>query len=223
MKIIEQSWHFEEDVNGSAILRKIEAAGRTCYKSEDKVTDDSAMKFVSGVIKAGHYSVIEHHNVTVKIITDRGVTHEIVRHRIASYSQESTRYCNYSNDKFGNEITVILPVWFAGLTEGNLTRSDEDRDRGKRHAQYTLWKLTCEQIEKAYFELLKAGQSPQEARAVLPNSLKTELVMTANLREWRHFFKLRVSLRAHPQIRSLAIDMLKGFQEKIPVVFDNLE
>ncbi len=223
MKIIEQSWHFEEDVDGIAILRKIEAAGRTCYKSEDKATDDSAIKFVSGVIKAGHHSVIEHHNVTVKIITDRGVTHEIVRHRIASYSQESTRYCNYSHDKFGNEITVILPVWFIGITEGNLTRTDEDQDGLKRHAQYALWKSTCEQIEKAYFGLLKAGQSPQEARAVLPNSLKTELVMTANLRVWRHFFILRASLRAHPQIRFLAMDMLKGFQEKIPVVFDNLE
>ena len=223
MKIIEQSWHFEEDVDGIAILRKIEAAGRTCYKSEDKATDDSAIKFVSGVIKAGHHSVIEHHNVTVKIITDRGVTHEIVRHRIASYSQESTRYCNYSHDKFGNEITVILPVWFTGFTEGSLTRTDVDQDGLKRHAQYALWKSTCEQIEKAYFELLKAGQSPQEARAVLPNSLKTELVMTANLREWRHFFKLRASLRAHPQIRFLAMDMLKGFQEKIPVIFDNLE
>ncbi len=223
MKIVEQSWHFEEDVDGIAILKKIEAAGRTCYKSEDKSTDDSAIKFVSGVIKAGHHSVIEHHNITVKIITDRGVTHEIVRHRIASYSQESTRYCNYSHDKFGNEITVILPVWFIGITEGNLTRTDEDQDGLKRHAKYALWKSTCEQIEKAYFGLLKAGQSPQEARAVLPNSLKTELVMTANLREWRHFFKLRASLRAHPQIRFLAMDMLKGFQEKIPVVFDNLE
>jgi thymidylate synthase (FAD) len=221
MKIIEQSWHFEEDLDGIAILRKIESAGRTCYKSEDKATDDSAIKFVSGVIKAGHHSVIEHHNVTVKIITDRGVTHEIVRHRIASYSQESTRYCNYSHEKFGNEITVILPVWFKGFTEDNLSSPGEEGLR--RHAQYALWKLTCEQIEKAYFELLKAGQSPQEARAVLPNSLKTELVMTANLREWRHFFKLRASLKAHPQIRFLALDMLKGFQERIPVVFDNLE
>ncbi len=222
MRIIEQSWRFEEDVDGIAILRKIEAAGRTCYKSEDKATNDSAIKFVSGVIKSGHYSVIEHHNITVKIITDRGVTHEIVRHRIASYSQESTRYCNYSHDKFGNEITVILPVWFVGCTGGSLTGT-EDQEGLKRHAQYALWKLTCEQIEKAYFELLKAGQSPQEARAVLPNSLKTELVMTANLREWRHFFKLRASLKAHPQIRALALDMLKGFQEKVPVAFDNLE
>jgi thymidylate synthase (FAD) len=223
MKIIEQAWHFEEDVDGIAILRKIEAAGRTCYKSEDKATDDSAMKFVSGVIKAGHHSVIEHHNITAKIITDRGVTHEIVRHRIASYSQESTRYCNYSQDKFGNEITVILPVWFRGFTEGGLNANNENQEEFRRHAQYKVWKAMCEQIEKAYFELLKAGQSPQEARAVLPNSLKTELVMTANLREWRHFFKLRGSLKAHPQIRSLAMDMLKGFQEKIPVVFDNLE
>ncbi len=218
MRIIEQSWQFEEDVDGAAVLRKIETAGRTCYKSEDRITDDSAARFVSGCIKSGHHSVIEHHNITVKIITDRGVTHEIVRHRIASYSQESTRYCNYSHDKFGNEITVILPVWFKGFTE-----ESKDEEGRKRHAQYTLWKSTCEQIEKTYFELLKGGQSPQEARAVLPNSLKTELVMTANLREWRHFFKLRASLKAHPQIRVLAMDMLKGFQEKIPVVFDLLD
>lgn len=222
MRIIEQSWRFEEDVNGLAVLRKIETAGRTCYKSEDKITDDSAMKFVAGVIKAGHYSVIEHHNITVKIITDRGVTHEIVRHRIASYSQESTRYCNYSQDKFGNEITVILPVWFKGLAEGSLSHTGEDQEL-KRQAQYEMWKSACEQIEKTYFELLKTGQSPQEARAVLPNSLKTELVMTANLREWRHFFKLRASAKAHPQIRVLAADMLKGFKEKIPVIFDDLE
>jgi thymidylate synthase (FAD) len=222
MRIMEQSWHFEEEVNGIAVLKKIEAAGRTCYKSEDKITDDSAKKFVAGVIRAGHHSVIEHHNITVKMITDRGVTHEIVRHRIASYSQESTRYCNYSHDKFGNEITVILPVWFKGISEGGLSRTGEDQEL-KRQAQYEMWKSACEQIEKIYFELLKAGQSPQEARAILPNSLKTELVMTANLREWRHFFKLRASQKAHPQIRVLAADMLKGFRENIPVIFDDLE
>ncbi len=220
MKIVEQSWQFEEDVNGAAILRKIEMAGRTCYKSEDRITDESAIKFVSGVIKAGHHSVIEHHNITVKIMTDRGVTHEIVRHRIASYSQESTRYCNYSHDKFGNEITVVLPVWFKGLTEDNLNRTDEEQ---RRHGQYKLWKASCEQIEKAYFELLDAGQSPQEARAVLPNSLKTEIVMTANLREWRHFFTLRAGKRSHPQLRDLATDMLEGFRKKVPVLFDDIQ
>ncbi|MBF0506512.1 MAG: FAD-dependent thymidylate synthase [Nitrospirae bacterium] len=221
MRIVEQSWQFEEDVNGAAILRKIEMAGRTCYKSEDRITEESASKFVAGVIKSGHHSVIEHHNITVKIITDRGVTHEIVRHRIASYSQESTRYCNYSHDKFGNEITVVLPVWFKGLTEDNLNRTDEEGR--KRHVQYAMWKASCEQIEKAYFELLDAGQSPQEARAVLPNSLKTELVMTANLREWRHFFNLRASKRSHPQLRDLATDMLDGFRKKVPVLFDDIQ
>ena len=222
MRIIEQSWSFGEVIDGIAILRKIETAGRTCYKSEDRISNDSAIKFVAGVIRAGHHSVIEHHNVTVKIITDRGVTHEIVRHRIASYSQESTRYCNYSQDKFGNEITVVLPVWFKGIAEEGPGRIDEDPEVLKRHDQYKLWRSACEQIESIYFELLKAGQSPQEARAVLPNSLKTELVMTANLREWRHFFKLRASAKAHPQIRVLASDMLNGFKEKIPVVFDDL-
>lgn len=222
MRIIEQSWKFEEKINGDEILAKIEKAGRTCYKSEDKMKADSARNFVAGIIKAGHHSVIEHHNITVRMITDRGVTHEIVRHRIASYSQESTRYCNYANDKFGNEITVILPVWFKGLTDDNHDMSSYDNEWLKRHAQYKIWKSSCQDTERAYLELLQAGQSPQEARSVLPNSLKSDLVMTANLREWRHFFKLRTSAKAHPQIRDLAMDMLKGFRENVPVLFDEL-
>jgi thymidylate synthase (FAD) len=206
MRIIKQSWSFEHDVDGSEILNRIERAGRTCYKSEDKITKDSSEKFVRTIINSGHHSVLEHPSVSVRIITDRGVSHELVRHRIASYSQESTRYCNYAQDKFGSEITVILPVWFYDV-------KDE---------QYLAWKECCKHCESSYFMLLTLGQSPQQARSVLPNSLKTEIVMTANLREWRHFFTLRTSKAAHPQMRDLAVSMLEEFKEKIPVLFDNI-
>ena len=206
MKIIKQSWEFLREPNGEDILKIIEESGRTCYKSEDKITEDSARKFVTGIIKSGHHSVIEHYNLSARIITDRGVTHEIVRHRLVSYCQESTRYCNYVHDKFGNEITVILPVWFYDV-------KDE---------QYLAWKECCRHCETSYFMLSSLGQTPQQARSVLPNSLKTEIVMTCNLREWRYFFTLRTSKAAHPQMRELAISMLEGFKEKIPVLFDDI-
>lgn len=193
-------------VNGEEILKNIERAGRTCYKSEDKINADSARKFVAGIIKSGHESVIEHEKVTVRIICDRGVTHEIVRHRIASYSQESTRYCNYSNDKFGNELTFIMPFYW---------NTDADK--------LATWIEAMDKAEKYYMELLQLGATPQEARAVLPNSLKTEIVVTMNLREWRHFFKLRCSPAAHPQMREVAIPILKRFKEIIPVVFDDIQ
>lgn len=214
MKIIKQSWSFEEPImDGEMILAKIERAGRTCYKSEDKITPESARKFVANCIKSGHHSVIEHHNITVRIITDRGVTHEIVRHRLASYSQESTRYCSYNQEKFGKEITVILPVWFY---------DDSEPEDSSRRAQYNLWAQMMRQAETGYFALLSSGQTAQEARSVLPNSLKTEIVMTANVREFRHFFTLRASPKSHPQMVALAQDMLRGFRAAVPVLFDDI-
>lgn len=204
MRIVKPSFHIEE-VDGMELLKKIEKAGRTCYKSEDRITDDSALTFVKTICKSGHESVLEHEKVTVRIICDRGVSHEIVRHRIAAYSQESTRYCNYSNSKFGNEITVIEPLFF--------------KDNPER---YELWKTAMEQAEATYFSLLKIGASPQEARSVLPNSLKTEIVVTYNLREWKHFFKLRTSPTAHPQMREIACPLLRAFQARIPIVFDDI-
>lgn len=198
MNIIEQSWSFEEPIDGLEILKKLERAGRTCYKSEDRITDDSAKKFVSGILKSQHLSVIEHQSVTVRIITDRGVTHELVRHRLASYSMESTRYVNYTN----KGIQFIRPVDF------DLT----DRDM-----------RTLEIISSHYNNLIAQDYTPQQARYFLPNGLKTEIVMTANLREWRHFFSLRASKPAHPQMRALAGDMLLGFQKAIPVIFDDLK
>jgi len=206
MKIIDPCVEIVTPLDGQAILKHIERCGRVCYKSEDKITDTSAQKFVAGIIKRGHEAVLEHFDITAKFTVDRGVSHEIVRHRLAAYCQESTRYCNYSQGKHGSEITVIKPLYM---------------DRGT--PVFNIWKSACERCETAYFDLLNEGCSPQEARAVLPNSLKTEVMMTANLREWRHFFKLRTSPAAHPQMREVAIPLLRMMRESIPVVFDDLE
>ena len=206
MKVISPHVEILTPLDGQAVLKHIELCGRVCYKSEDKITDTSAAAFVAGIIKRGHEAVLEHASVTVKFVVDRGVSHEIVRHRLAAYCQESTRYCNYSKDGFGGQVTFIQPNFL---------------DRGTRG--WELWVLACEQAEKAYFDLLNWGCSPQEARAVLPNSLKTEVVMTANLREWRHFFKLRTAPAAHPQMREVTIPLLRRMQELIPVVFDDIK
>ena len=207
MKIINPSVQLEDKIDGQAILKKIERIGRTCYKSENNITDDSSERFVKTIIKNGHESVLEHVSISVRVICDRGVTHEIVRHRIASYSQESTRYCNYSNDKFGNELTFIRPIFSENCNAGMMD----------------TFEVTCEEIEKHYFAMLNNGATPQEARAILPNSIKTEIVMTMNLREWRHFFKLRCDKAAHPQMREVANMILKEFTSSIPVVFDDIE
>lgn len=205
MKVIDQYTEFITPIDGDTILKRIETCGRVCYKSEDKITDDSAKKFCAGIIKRGHEAVLEHCSFTVRFVTDRSVTHEIVRHRLAAYCQESQRYCNYGLDKFDNGVTVIKPVY---LTPGTIL--------------YDKWYTACEDSEAAYLDMLDLGATPQEARAVLPNSTKTELCMTANIREWRHFFKLRCSPAAHPQIRALAVDLLHKCQEKISVLFDDI-
>ena len=195
------------------ILKKIERIGRVCYKSEDRIQEDSAETFIAGILKIGHESVIEHESVSVKVICDRGVTHEIVRHRVASYSQESTRYCNYTKDKFQNQISVI------DLATGFSYDLNEPADRRK----YQIWQEAMKQSEQYYFQMLEAGASPQEARSVLPNSLKTELVITMNLREWRHFFRLRAEEHAHPQMREIAGLLLQIMKEKLPVFFRDIE
>lgn len=205
MKIIKPYFHFNDTFDGNEILRKIEKAARICYKSEDMIQEDSAVKFIRGILERGHESVIEHEKITVTVVCDRGVSHEIVRHRIASYSQESTRYCNYSDNKFGNELTVIKPCFWV-----------EDDEK------YHIWKRQIEEIEKSYNQLIELGAKPQEARSILPNSLKTEIVITMNMREWRHFFKLRTADAAHPQMKEIARMMLDEFKEKIPVLFDDI-
>lgn len=205
MKIIKPDVELITPIDGNAILKRIEECGRVCYKSEDKITDNSAVKFVQNIIKRGHEAVLEHCSFTLKFICDRGVSHEIVRHRIAAYCQESTRYCNYSKDGFGNEITVIEPCFL-----------------NKTDPAYGHWYNACQKAEEEYFNMLNAGCSPQEARSVLPNSLKTEVVMTADLREWRHFFKLRCSPAAHPQMREVATIALNKVKERAPVIFDDI-
>ena len=201
MKIAEPSVELLSITADSAKL--IELAGRTCYKSEDKITDDSADKFVKMISQRNHVSVIEHASATFRIVTDRGITHEIVRHRLASYSQESTRYCNYGKDKFGGEISVCIP----------------GRDEPMTEDQYLLWDNAIRVAENTYFSLLKTGMKPQIARSVLPTCLKTEIVMTCNFREWLHFIKLRTAPAAHPDIRPLAFAVQLMLSNECPAVF----
>lgn len=209
MKIIKPSYEIEEKIEPEKIMNTIERAGRTCYKSENNMKEGSAEKFIENIIKRGHESVIEHEKITVRFICDRGVTHELVRHRIASYSQESTRYCNYCNDKFGNELTFIEPCFWNGDTK-------EDKLNKK------IWTETLEYIEKQYNNMIQSGAKPEQARSILPNSLKTEIVVTMNLRQWRHFFKLRTSPSAHPQIKEISDMLLDELKQKLPVIFGDL-
>lgn len=209
MNIIEPSFKVMTKIDRSAILQLIEECGRTCYKSEAKITDDSASNFVRGLIKRNHTAMIEHFSISVKFICDRGVSHEIVRHRIASFAQESTRYCNYIKEDFGTEITVIKPLFFDEGTYG-----------------YDVWYNACRSAEDAYFDLLNYGCTPEQARSVLPNSLKTEIVVTMNLREWRHFFNLRAlgtTGKPHPQMKEIALPLLNHFKTILPEVFEDLE
>ncbi len=208
MQAIKPYTQIYKDFDGQKVLQKIEAAARTCYKSEGKIQEGSAAKLVAGLIKSGHEAMLEHASVTVKFVVDRGISHELVRHRLASFAQESTRYCNYSKDDFGSEITFIIPDYLEYKSEG-----------------WNIWKESMKQAEDAYFKMLDFGLSPQQARAVLPNSLKTEVVMTANLREWRHFFKLRalgITGKPHPQMLEVAVPLLEDMKNLIPVVFDDL-
>ena len=187
-------------VDGEKMMEAVEAAGRTCYKSEDRITPGSAEKFVRQIIKSGHESVLEHEKVSVRVVCDRGVSHEIVRHRLASYSQESTRYCDYKGG-------------MAVIEMGGLLAPEAE----------AVWLEAMDAAEKAYARMRAMGVSPQLARSVLPNSLKTEIVMTMNLREWRHFFRLRTAKAAHPQMREvagMAFELLKGV---LPVVFEDIE
>ncbi|MBI5742336.1 MAG: FAD-dependent thymidylate synthase [Candidatus Niyogibacteria bacterium] len=201
--LMKPSFEFEDEIDGEAILRKLERAARTCYKSEGCIKSGSAAPFIRKLINDyKHESVIEHTNITVRVICDRGVTHEIVRHRLGAYSQESTRYCDYGK---AGSIKVIVPYEFEGNVE-----------------QYAVWLETMAACERGYNQLRALGASPQWVRSVLPNSLKTEIVVTYNLRQWRHFFKMRAVKSAHPQMREVAVPLLAEFKRCIPVVFDDL-
>ena len=201
-------------------LKHIEKIGRVCYKSEGKITEDgeSAKKFVKMLINRGHEAMIEHSSLSVKFVVDRGVSHELVRHRIASFAQESTRYVNYSLEKFGNEINVI------DIRNGiNLDNKMKNMDSDTIAAIMGEWCLAMEDAEKHYMKMIELGATPQIARSVLPNSTKTEITISANYREWRNFFKLRVPNTAHPQMREVTIPLLKELKRRLPIIFDDIE
>ena len=208
MKIIAPYHEIISKIYGAEMLRNIELCGRVCYKSEDRITDGSAEKMVAALIRSGHEAMLEHYSFTVKFICDRGIANELVRHRIASFAQESSRYCCYAKDKFGKELTFINPCFW-----------EPDSDN------YARWFHEMDESEKTYLAMIESGATPEQARDILPTSIKTEIVMTANLREWRHFFKLRaegVTGKPHPQMLEITIPFLKEIKQKIPVVFDDI-
>ena len=216
MQIIKAGYEIMDPLNGAEILKKIEKVARVCYKSEDMIREGTAENMVRALVKRNHTAMLEHFSFSVKFTVDRGVSHEIVRHRVASFAQESTRYCNYGTK--GGEITVIEPCYLKADGVEVYTENWSER--------YGAWIRACEEAEKSYLRMIADGASPQEARAVLPTSLKTEIVMTANLREWRHFFNLRAcgaTGKPHPQIMEVAVPLLKELKQIIPVVFDDLE
>lgn len=214
IQIIRPSYEILDPLDGPEMLKKIEAITRVSRKSEERITEKSAEKLIGDCIRrnTGEETILEHCSVSVKFICDRGVTHEMVRHRLCSFMQESTRYCNYTSGKFGEKIAVILPYEYPLPEE--MERSDNTFD---------IWLEAMNNAAASYNKLIAAGVSPQEARAVLPHSTKAEIVVTANLREWRHIFKLRCARGAHPQMRQLMIPLALEFREKIPVIYDDLD
>ena len=208
MNIIDASYEILSELDKNKIYKQIELAARTCYKSEDKITNGSAEKLIKALIKNKHEAMLEHWSISVKFICDRAIANEIVRHRLASFAQESTRYCLYTNDKFDNQLTFIKPIQFKYDTP-----------------EYYVWKCFCLNAETAYKDLIEKGATAEEARIVLPLCLKTEIVMTANLREWRHFLNLRAvdaTGKAHIQIKELAVPLLMELYDKLPELFEDI-
>ena len=209
-------------------LLQIERSGRTCYKSEKGISEGSAKLFVQKLLDKGHHAMIEHASASYRVICDRGVTHEIVRHRLFSYAQESTRYCNYKGG-----VTFIIPPWiiieeeFIGVDTGWQRIQQQMVTHGESNCNVrndsAIWLNAIQDSEWRYCELLSEHWSPQQARSVLPNSLKTEIVITGNLREWRHFFKLRTAKTAHPQMQEVADMLLKDIQKRIPILFEGFD
>ncbi len=207
MLLLKPSHTIESPIDREQILRAIERAGRTCKNSGNKTTEDSAQAFMRTIIKLGHESVLEHEKLTVRIVCDRGITHQLVRHD-AAFSQESTRYCDYID-----EVAFIIPPWvdippgkYDATSSIKHIRSNSDR----------RWYLAMLHAEEHYQSLRSDGWVPEKARAVLPSSTKAEIVVTMNLREWRHFFELRTHAAAHPQMREIALAIFNEIRERIP-------
>lgn len=196
MKFVKQGYEIMTPLKREDILKHLELVGRVCYKSEDKITEESASRLISHLNMEGHESILEHVAISVRLITSRATSHQLVRHRMASFAQESQRYCNYTKDKFHNGITFI--------------------ESGERPPIYYN---SLHVAEATYFQMIKAGFTPEEAREVLPNCVKTELVITANPREWKHIFKLRTSQHASKEIRDLLLPLQEEFHSILPEIF----
>lgn len=234
MKIIEPSYEILTPISsgGKDELQRIEKIARVCYKSEDRITEDgeSAKKMLRMLIERGHEAIIEHSSLSVKFIVDRGISHELVRHRIASFAQESTRYCNYSKDKFDNNVTFINPAGgfiFEKLEQfpinGEYAVTAGEISAGINPIEFQgIWKTAMEEAEYNYLKAIEKGANPQMARSILPNSVKTEISITANYREWRNIFKLRTAKPAHPQMRQVMIPLCLELQKLLPVIFDDI-
>lgn len=205
MRIVEP-WIKVEKIDGKKIMKRIERACRTCYRSEGKITEDSYKKLLGNCITRGHESVLEHEKVTVRIYSDVGSYKDLTRHRFASFSIESTRYCSYDKDKYGNEIAFMNP---AGYME------DEK--------MYEIWKNTMQEIENGYIKMKELGATTDMCREVLPHATAGEYTMTANIREWKHILALRTTKHVHPSIRQILIPLLKYFQEEMPEIFGEIE
>jgi len=205
VRIIEPSYEIMTPIDGRAILKHLELCARNCYKSEDKITEDSAVKMIKKIIELKHEAMIEHFSITVKFTTDLSFYKDVTRHRIASFAIESTRYCMYAKDKFGSELTVTKPC---NIDEGT--------------PEYAEWLQCMKDIERAYLAMAALGCKPDQCRMLLPHSVKADVILTANLREWRHIFKLRADKAAHPCIQELMKPLLREFSSRIPVVFDDL-
>lgn len=205
MKIIEPLVEVE-NFDGLKIMKNIERACRTCYRSEDKITEDSYKNLIKNCVNRGHESVLEHEKITVRLTCDIGVYKDLTRHRIASFSIESTRYCNYGKDKWDNQIKFIKPCNIEGDSE-----------------LYSNWVGTMDFVEKEYIAMSKNGATPDQMRMILPHSTAAEVTMTANIREWKHIFELRCSKRVHPSVQQVMIPLLLYFKEKMPEIYESVE
>ena len=204
MRIVEP-WIKVEKIDGKKIMKRIERACRTCYRSEGKITEDSYKNLINNCITRGHESVLEHEKVTVRIYSDVGSYKDLTRHRFASFSVESTRYCSYDKDKYGNEIAFMNPIYM------------ENKE------MYEIWKKTMQDIENGYIKMKALGATTDMCREILPHSTAAEYTMTANIREWKHILELRTTNHVHPSIRQVLIPLLKYFKEEMPEIFGEVE
>ena len=215
MKLLDAKYEILTDIDSDKIMMNLGTYAGVCYKGINSNPNiETAKRVISNCIKDGHESVIEHEKITVRFFVDRGITHELVRHRLASFTQESTRYCNYSNDKFGNDVTFI--------DIHDVVHNCLSYDSEATIAILNEWYNACRDSEKHYFRMLQLGASPQIARSVLNNSTAATIIVTANLREWRTILKLRTASNAHPQMIEIMHPLLQELKTKLPVIFGDI-